>query len=163
MVEGSYNLDFKLIQEVTGKLGIFAQWDSPVIGVYKLFYALVDLSKPLVGDQGPSESEPPPRTLQQPLSSSLHATSTTQTPVGARAVIHTNPDDNSNILLPRGPANQFPAPIDHVAATWSRGQSPVSGMMAYMNTLGDDDLMQELYNVQPSLGWIDRLGYDGNT
>lgn len=148
VVETSHDQDFELIKNVTTTLRDFGSQQSTLTGVQKIFDTLLALSEQLIKDSHHLRVTP-------------GATGSSVDINAHKSGIHGGQDSSSS-------TNQSPLELNRSAdetsvmpqvsnLRWLSDQSSSMDMFGSLNTLSEYDLMQGLYDSQPSLQWIEGL------
>ena len=139
--------DFQLMSEVTRTLGEFAEESPAISGIRKLFEAFVSLCKPVVrggsfSEEGRAQRTPTFSQVGNGLSQNIED----RTARSIEDMEGVGTQDWAN--PPAGLSDDIISYLDTFQAVNVEG-------ISHINTMGEQELMAELYHTQPSIRWID--------
>ncbi|KAM0328791.1 hypothetical protein ACHAQA_005205 [Verticillium albo-atrum] len=153
VVNVSDRQDFQLLSETTKCLHEFQLIDSSITGVCRLFEKFSTLCRPLVEKETPIGS-PDAETQQKPPRPQQDRNEANSTPANMFRK-PTVPMGNENSVMMGGVEQTVPMFTGGDMNMAYGGQPHGYDSMSHINNLGEEDLLLQLGNTQPSLEWIE--------
>lgn len=141
--------DYQLLANVTNGLREFSGQNSALMGVQKLFEGFMVLCKPTFRKDSRTQTS----SVVQEATQSTARGASPPSAQGSSQVLEAS--EQNRVAVPWW-TNPFATIAEEDADNaWSSANGHSSGVIPDFSSLDEHDLLTELYNTQPSIGWID--------